>query len=111
MKTQKPEYLSGFLSDGLPKAAFAFGFLGIALSAICLIKGQAQAFYFSYLTVYMFFLSITLGGFFFVIIQHLSRAGWSVTVRRIPEQFMKLLPLMALLFLPILFGLHELYHW
>ena len=111
MTHQKPLYLSGFLSDGLPKIAFSLGFIGIALSVVCLIKGQASAFYFSYLTTFMFFLSISLGGFFFVLIQYLSRAGWSVVLRRIPELLMRNLLLMAILFLPIIFGLNELYHW
>jgi len=68
--------------------------------------------YFSYLTSYMFWLSIALGGLFFVIIQHATRAGWSIVVRRIAENAMITLPLFAILFLPIvLFGMHHLYHW
>ncbi len=66
---------------------------------------------FSYLTSFIFFLSITLGALFFVMIQFISRAGWSVVVRRIPELMMTNISLMAVLFVPVLFGLHELYHW
>ena len=43
----------------------------------------------SYLTSFMFYLSIALGGLFFVMLQHLTRAGWSVTIRRMAEAFMK----------------------
>ena len=39
----------------------------------------------SWLQNYMFVLSISLGAFFFVFIQHLTRAGWSTTVRRVAE--------------------------
>ncbi len=39
----------------------------------------------SWLQNYMFVLAISLGAFFFVFIQHLTRAGWSTTVRRVAE--------------------------
>ena len=39
----------------------------------------------AYLTAFMFCLTIVLGSLFFVMIQHLVRAGWSVVVRRIAE--------------------------
>lgn len=55
----------------------------------------------AYLTAYMYCLTISLGALFFVIIQHLTRAGWSVTVRRLAELLMAVLPVMAILFLPI----------
>jgi len=32
-----------------------------------------------------FYLSLVLGALFFVLIQHLTRAGWSVVVRRMAE--------------------------
>ena len=65
----------------------------------------------SYLTSFMFYLSIALGGLFFVLLQHLVRAGWSVTVRRIAEGFMKNLLLMALLFIPILMNISNIWAW
>ena len=34
---------------------------------------------------FAFWLSVALGGLFFVLLQHLTRAGWSVVVRRIAE--------------------------
>ncbi len=37
------------------------------------------------LVVVTFYLSIALGALFFVMLHHLSRAGWSVTVRRLAE--------------------------
>lgn len=58
----------------------------------------------SYLASYMYVLTIVLGCLFFVLIQHLVRAGWSVVVRRIAEFMMFMIVPMALLFLPILFS-------
>jgi hypothetical protein len=69
-------------------------------------------FYYSYLQAYMTFLALSLGGLFFVIIQHATRAGWSIVVRRIAENMALTLPVMALLVLPIvLLGRWDLFHW
>ena len=65
----------------------------------------------SYLTSFMFYLSIALGGLFFTMLQHLTRAGWSVTVRRIAEGYMKNLILMALLFVPIFLNIGNIWAW
>lgn len=77
--------------------------------------GGFRRFSFAYLTNFSFLLSISLGCLFFVIVQHLTKAAWGVTVRRIAEIFaMCTLPL-ALLFLPIvvpvMLGSTELYPW
>jgi hypothetical protein len=91
--------------------------IGLALGAVgfgaCLLLGRSdpRQFYFSWLVAFLFFLSIALGGLFFVLVHFAAKAGWSVAVRRIAEQAMVALPLFALLFLPILFGMHELFHW
>ena len=73
--------------------------------------GNAGQFFFSYLVAYLFFLSIGLGGLIFVLIQFVTRAGWSVAVRRLAEHIMGTLPLLALLAVPLVFGFGELYPW
>lgn len=55
----------------------------------------------AYLAAYGFFLSLGLGSLFFVIVQHLTKAGWSVNVRRIPETLASTMPLLALLSIPL----------
>src|SRR5690242_7378186 len=47
---------------------------------------------FSYLWAFAFVLSIALGSLIFVLIQHASRAGWSTSLRRIPETAAATLP-------------------
>lgn len=65
----------------------------------------------SYLTAYVFNLSIVLGSLFFILIMYLTQARWSVVIRRIPEAISGNFVLMALLFLPLFLGLEHLYHW
>ena len=56
----------------------------------------------AYLTAFMYCLTVTIGCLFFVLIQHLVRAGWSTVVRRIAELVMMMIMPLAVLFLPCL---------
>ncbi len=67
-----------------------------------------------YLTALMYAITISIGCLFFVLIQHLSRAGWSVVVRRVAELMMIMIVPLAILFIPILASLAgegTLYKW
>lgn len=93
-------------------AVAALGVLGTALAAF----QDLHRFAFSYLFAYVAIITFALGGMFFALIQWLTSAGWSVTVRRIPEMFMAPvagIPMLifVLLFIPIGGTLGELYHW
>jgi len=72
-------------------------------------------FFHSYLLNYCFFLSLSLGGMFFVLIQHVTRAGWSVSVRRLAEilaaNIFWLTVLVLPLVVPVLLGNSALYRW
>ena len=100
---------------GLSQYVFlGVGVLALGASAWTLNMGAAavKQFWFSYLVGYMFTLSLALGGLLFVMIQHITRAGWSVVVRRISENMAATMPLMAVLFLPIaIWGCPELFRW
>lgn len=87
--------------------------IGIALLAVSAVGWSIDPaqFYFSYLVGWAFCLSIAIGALFFVLIQHLTKARWSVVVRRISESLTWTFPLLALLSIPIFLGMHDLYHW
>jgi hypothetical protein len=92
------------------KIAAGVGALGLA-GAGAGFAADAQRFSFSYLFAFFVFLTISIGATFFVLLQHLTNAGWSVTVRRTAEFFMSALPIFALLFLPIVANLDHLLPW
>lgn len=94
----------------IPVIAGGIGVLALAGSFVLGFTGASEQFFFSYLTSYTYWLSIALGAMFFVLIQFVTRAGWSVTVRRIAEHMMATLPLFAVLFVPLFFGLSTIYH-
>lgn len=68
-------------------------------------------FFHSYLLGYLFWLSVALGGLFFTLATHLFGAEWSIVLRRITEATMYTIPVLAILFIPILFGMHDIFHW
>ncbi|MBC8071184.1 MAG: quinol:cytochrome C oxidoreductase [Deltaproteobacteria bacterium] len=95
----------------VPLIFFAIGIAGLGIGFATMGKDPAK-FYSSYLTALMWGLSFGLGGLWFVLVQHAARAGWSIVVRRIAENMMLTLPVMALLVIPVVFmGAHDLYHW
>ncbi len=70
-----------------------------------------EQFLYSYLTAFMFCLSIVMGGMFLVIVHYLFDAGWSVPIRRINEQIAALIPWMWGFSAPILLFAPEVYPW
>lgn len=67
--------------------------------------------YHAYLAGYMFALSAAIGCIAFVCMAHAANTTWPVAVRRLPEAVAPALPVLALLFLPILLGVPSLYPW
>jgi hypothetical protein len=65
----------------------------------------------AWLVAFLFFLTIALGCLFFVLIHTAMAGSWGILVRRTAENAAATLPLFALLFVPVLLGLHSLYHW
>ena len=64
-----------------------------------------------YLATWLFFLGIALGSMALLMAYHLTGGSWGLLIRRILEAAMQTLPLMALLFLPVAWGIGYLYPW
>jgi hypothetical protein len=94
----------------LPALGAGLGLAGIVVSALLGARDPGQ-FYFSWLVAFLFWLSIALGALFFVLTHFVTKASWSVVLRRQAENVMGTLPVFALLFVPIVLGMHDLYHW
>ena len=92
------------------KIALIIGVIGLILSALGYFSDSKQ-FYFSYLTSFAFWASLGLGGLFFTMLHHISGAKWSTVILRISQAVMSVLPMMIVLFVPIIFGIKELYEW
>jgi hypothetical protein len=87
------------------KIAAGVGGLGAVLT-FALGMGDMKRTSYSYVFAFFCFLTIALGSAFFVIIQRLTSAGWSVTVRRTAEFFTYGLLAMVLMAIPLLLNMH-----
>ena len=88
--------------------------LGILLGLATFILGfflNKERVWTSYLTSFFFFVSLGLGGVFFLAIHYLSGAVWSTTLRRFAEALSAFLPYACGGGLILLLGVHHLYPW
>ncbi len=90
--------------------ALVVGILGLAASGYGAVI-QTQQFFFSYLYACLFWLGLSLGCFLVTMIHELTGGRWGYPTRRFLEAGFMVLPLMLVLFIPVFFGLHELYPW
>ena len=84
-----------------------------SLGALVLAFTRPEQFYRGYLLGYMDWLGIALGSMAIVMIRHLTGGGWGTVIRRILGAAMRTLPIMAILFIPIIIGVlnHQMYPW
>ena len=89
----------------------------LIVGAIALIAGVAGAamnldqFFMSWLIGFLFCLSLTLGCLGLLMLQHISGGQWGMVGRRVFEAGSRMLPVMALFFVPLLFGLPKVFLW
>ncbi|PWB73657.1 hypothetical protein C3F09_04955 [candidate division GN15 bacterium] len=94
----------------LGKRALMVGVAGLALSGVGWAL-DADRFFHAYLAALVCWLAIALGALFFVMVHYLVSARWSVVLLRLSENVALSIPYLAVLFIPVLFGLGHLYHW
>ncbi len=70
-----------------------------------------EHFAFAYLTNYAFFLSISLGALIFIPLMYVTRASWNVVIRRLAEVTAAVMPLMAILAVPVILFAGKVYGW
>jgi hypothetical protein len=87
--------------------------VGVVFGVVAIIGAfmRPEEFYRAYLLGFMCWLGVALGSMAILMIRHLTGGGWGLVIRRILGAAMRTLPLLALLFIPILLGMHRLYIW
>ncbi|HEV8631110.1 MAG TPA: hypothetical protein VGV61_12400 [Thermoanaerobaculia bacterium] len=83
---------------------------GLALTALGFVVDRRH-FFQAWLVAWLFWLSVALGCLGLAMLHHLSRGAWGLMVRRPLEAATRTLPLLAVLFLPLLAGMRELFVW
>jgi len=74
---------------------------------------RPEEFYAAYLLGFMDWLGVALGSMAIIMIRHLTGGGWGVVIRRIQGAAMRTLPLLTVLFIPLIVAVlqHHLYPW
>lgn len=98
------------LSTRIKTICTALIVVGLLILIGTMVKNPARGWH-SFVMGYFYFTSLALVGLFFVAIQHLTKAGWSVTVRRLSESFAAFLPFAALGTIILFIGGAKLYPW
>ena len=86
------------------------GIAGMILLMVGAVFSTGQ-FYKSYLFAYVFWISLPLGCFGILMLHHMVSGRWGYVIQRFLEASTQTLPLMAILFVPILIGMKNLYPW
>ncbi len=103
---QPPESVSG-----LQRLGTGIAVAGVVLSAVGFMMSGADRFFEAYLVAWVCWVGFGLGALALLMVQHLTGGAWGVVIRRPLEAAVRTLPLMAVLFLPIVAGMGHLYHW
>jgi hypothetical protein len=94
----------------LQRRALLVGVVAAGLCVVGYLVNPAQ-FFRSYLMAYMFWLGVVLGCLAILMVHYLVDGRWGLVIRRVLEAGTRLLPLMLVLFIPIIFAIPELYVW
>jgi hypothetical protein len=96
--------------DQFQRRALMAGVIGLALCALGAFFNLEQ-FFRSYLVGFLFWTGIALGCLAILMLQHMSGGAWGLVIRRQLEAATRTFPLLAVLFLPIAFGVRSIYIW
>jgi hypothetical protein len=92
--------------------ALAVGVIFAVISG-ALAFAKPDEFFRAYLLAFLWWLGISLGSMAILMIRHLTGGGWGTVIRRILGAAMRTLPLLAVLFIPMLVAVFQgrLYPW
>jgi len=107
------DYMAPESVGRLQQRASVAGIIGLVACGICFFlygDQYADRFFHSYLIAFMFVLGLSLGSLGLLMLQHLTGGHWGIMTRRPLESATRVLPLVAVFFLPIaIFGMKHLY--
>ena len=108
-----PELMPPPVVQTIGRRSLIIGAIAGALAIIVAVLRHdgPDEFFRGYLLSFMAWLGIALGSMVILMLRHLTKGGWGMIIRRILGAAMRTLPLLALLFIPLLFALPRLYPW
>ena len=92
------------------RPALVAGIVGLIVCAVGFVLDR-EHFFRAYLVGYLFWLGIALGSLALMMVHHQSGGAWGIVIRRIFEAATRTLPVLAVLFIPVVIGMYDLYPW
>jgi hypothetical protein len=96
--------------DGLQRKALVAGAIGSVASALGLFLNP-PVFFRAYLVAWLLVVGVAVGCLALSMLHHLSRGAWGLMVRRPMEAAARTIPFVALLSIPILLGMKQIFVW
>lgn len=98
----------------LPKKVFTIGVIlsviGLVIGALAFVIDWHRGLY-GYLFGFVFMISIAIGSLFFVALEYISGAVWSVPFRRIAEFFSSAVPMLIIFAVPLVLTAGTIFEW
>jgi hypothetical protein len=87
--------------------------IGVIFTVVLIVGTfiDRKQFFHAYLVGFILWIGLTLGSLALLMLQHLTGGAWGLVIRRVLEASTRTLPLMIILFIPIIFGLKDIYLW
>ncbi len=101
------------LAHTMRRWEFHFVIAGLVLLAASIVGGffGPGDFFHAWLIGFLFWLGLVLGSMGFLMMQYLTRGAWGIVTQRVFEAASRTLPIIALFFVPLAFGMPQLYDW
>jgi hypothetical protein len=96
--------------DRVQKRALACGVIGLVVT-VALGFTNWQQFFRSYLVAFVYWMVFAMGCLAILQLHHMTGGRWGLPIRRILEAGTRTIPMMTLLFVPVVFGMSRLYPW
>jgi hypothetical protein len=110
MSSSEFTYQRKDLPASISKIGMVLLVIGGVLGVLAFLVDHSRAL-FNYLVAFTFMISIGVGALFLIALEYAAGADWSVPIRRVVEFFAAVVPLLALLVIPLLLNMNNLFHW
>src|SRR5882724_10473030 len=94
----------------IAQRSLVIGVIAAVIAAVIAVRDPDQ-FFQAYLLGFMAWLGVALGSMAILMLRHLTKGAWGMIIRRILGAAMRTVPLLTVLFVPVLLGMKHLYVW
>lgn len=99
------------IPDKIKNISIVGMFIGLLFASYFAMEGSPERLAHAYLVPFIYFTFLSMGSLFFLSIHHVSKAGWSVNIKRIMESAGAFIPVAFFMALPLFYYGEFMYEW